>query len=188
MKAIVLFESMFGNTRHVAEAIADGLRWSMPTDVVAAHDPGGLDLAEVELVVVGAPTHAWGLGGKRTRQGAAQDAAKHPDHLLDGATTDAGIREWLNEVTCANTCRGVSFDTRLDKPQILTGSAARSIQRRLRSVGFATFDRPHSFRVTGMAGPLAAGEIERAAQWGEAMGRTIVPLTARTLTPSRTAR
>jgi Flavodoxin domain len=188
MKAVVVFESMFGNTRHIAEAIADGLRWTMPTEVVLARAAGEIDLGGVELVVVGAPTHAWGLSSKRTRQGAAQEATKHPDHLLEAVTQDPGVREWLDGVRCSGSCRGVSFDTRLDKPRLLTGSAARSIQRRLRGAGFATFDKPHSFQVTGMAGPLAAGEIDRAQQWGEAMGRTIVPLTERRLTPYRTVR
>ena len=70
MKAIVVFESMYGNTRHIAEAIADGLRWSMPTEAVLARDAAGMDLVDVELVVVGGPTHAWGLSSKRTREGA----------------------------------------------------------------------------------------------------------------------
>ena len=188
MSAIVVFESMYGNTRHIAEAIADGLRWSMPTEVVLARDAADLDLDNVELVVVGGPTHAWGLSSKRTRVGAQQDAMKHPDHLLDTAHEGTGIREWLREVHCNHACRAVSFDTRLDKPVAMTGSAARSIQRRLRHVGFASFGKPHSFKVTGMAGPLAPGEIERATQWGEAMGRTIVPLTERKTTPSQSAR
>ena len=146
------------------------------------------DLEDVELVVVGGPTHAWGLSSKRTRVGAQQDAAKHPDHLLDAAQPGTGVREWLQDVRCDHQCRGVSFDTRLDKPQALTGSAARSIQRRLRHIGFSDFGTPHSFKVTGMAGPLAPGEIDRATQWGEAMGRTIVPRTARKLVPSGSAR
>ena len=178
MKAIVVFESMYGNTRQVAEAIADGLRWSIPTEAVLAAHAADIDLEGVELVVVGGPTHAWGVSSKRTRIGAQQDAVKHPDHRLDIAQAGVGIREWLRGVHCSHQCRGVSFDTRLDKPLAITGSAARSIQRRLRHVGFLSFDKPHSFRVTGMAGPLAAGEIERAAQWGEAMGRLIVQLSA----------
>ena len=188
MKAIVVFESMYGNTRHIAEAIADGLRWSMPTEAVLARDAAGMDLVDVELVVVGGPTHAWGLSSKRTREGAKQDAAKHPDHILDAAQPSIGIREWLENAHFHHQCRGVSFDTRLDKPQALTGSAAKSIERRFHRVGLTSFDKPHSFKVTGMAGPLAPGEIERAAQWGEAMGRTLVPQTERRLTPSRSAR
>jgi hypothetical protein len=188
MRAIVVFESMYGNTRHIADAIADGLRWSIPTDVVLARDAAGMDLVDLELIVAGGPTHAWGLSSKRTRVGAEQDATKHPDHVLDDAQAGIGIREWLQDVHFEHPCRGVGFDTRLDKPQALTGSAARSIQRRLHHVGLASFDKPHSFKVTGMAGPLAPGEIERAEQWGEAMGRELVRLTNPKAVPSRSAR
>lgn len=188
MGAIVVFESMYGNTRHIAEAVADGLRWSIPTDVVQAREAGSLDLHGVDLVVVGGPTHAWGISSKRTREGAAQDATNHPDHVLDSRTAGPGVREWLDEVKSHAGSRGVSFDTRFNKPQALTGSAARSIQRRLGRAGFASFDKPHSFTVTGMGGPLESGEIERACQWGEAMGRQLVALSDRRLTPSRSAR
>lgn len=188
MRAIVVFESMYGNTRHIAEAVADGLRWTIPTDVVQAGDAGSLELGGVDLLVVGGPTHAWGISSKRTRDGAAQDAIKHPDHVLDSGATGPGIREWLEQVKSHEGCRGVSFDTRFNKPQALTGSATRSIQRRLRRAGFASFDKPNSFTVTGMGGPLEPGEIERASQWGEAMGRKLAPLTERSLKPSRTAR
>ncbi len=189
MKAIVVFESMYGNTRLIAEAVADGLRWCIPTEVVVASDAVAIDLEGVELVVVGGPTHAWGLSSKRTRGGARQDSVKHPDHVLDVAQSGTGIREWLQTLEGSHPqCRAAAFDTRLDKPQALTGSAARSIDRRLRRLGFTTCSKAQSFTVTGMAGPLASGEVERAEQWGESMGRTIAPLTERKLTPSRSAR
>jgi len=188
MRAIVVFESMYGNTRHIAEAVAEGLRWSIPTEVVLARDAAGMDLVGVELVVVGGPTHAWGLSSKRTRDGANQDAIKHPDHLLDTAHAGAGIREWLKDIRFHHECRGVSFDTRLDKPRAITGSAARTIQRRLHRAGLTSFDKPHSFTVTGMAGPPSPGEVDRAAQWGEAMGRLIAPPTKRELDMARSAR
>ena len=57
-----------------------------------------------------------------------------------------------------------------------SGSAARAIQRGLHAAGFLAFGAPHSFVVTGTAGPLAFGEIERAREWGEAMGHMIVGL------------
>ena len=128
--------------------------------------------------MVGGPTHAWGISSKRTRDAAAVDAAKHPDHLLENASVGAGVREWLNGMKRQGCCRAVAFDTRLGKPKIVTGSAARGIQRKLHSAGFTTFDTGHSFTVTAFAGPLSSGEIERAQQWGEAMGRKLLNLTA----------
>jgi hypothetical protein len=187
MKALVVYESMFGNTRHIAEAIAEGLRESIPTDIAPARHPEAVELDDVELVVVGAPTHAWGLSSERTRDAAAQDCAKHPDHLLDTSPIGPGVREWLKEQHGRRACRAVAFDTRIDKPEILTGSAARSIQRRLRHAHFSTFASPHSFTVTATAGPLVAGEIERARQWGEAMGRSIAPHRSARPMPDRAA-
>jgi hypothetical protein len=168
---------MYGNTRHIAEAIAEGLRWSIPAEVVLANDAGALDLDGVELVVAGAPTHAWGLSRKRTREGAALDAIKHPDHLLESVTTKTGVREWLHELERHPGLRGAAFDTRLDKPKAVTGSAARAIQRGLDRAGVSVIAKPQSFVVRGMAGPLGSGEIERANQWGEELGRVIARLT-----------
>jgi Flavodoxin domain len=177
MKALVVYESMYSNTRRIAEEIADGLRSSFPTDIALARDAEALDLEDVELVVVGAPTHAWGLSRASTREGAAHDAIKHPDRLLDSGQPGTGVREWLHELTPGGGRRAATFDTRFDKSMVLTGSAARVIQRGLRRAGFTIVAKPESFVVTGMAGPLAPGEIERANQWGEALGRTIAQLT-----------
>lgn len=188
MKALVVFESMFGNTRHIAEAIADGLRSSIPTEVVLAGDAGSTDLGDVQLVVVGAPTHVRGLAGKRSREGAVADVAKHPDHILEAERRESGVREWLQEGKRRGGCRAVAFDTRLDKSVVLTGSAARVIQRRLGGAGFTSFDKAHSFKVTGMAGPLAPGEVERAGQWGEAMGRTLTRVATAPMTVEKSAR
>lgn len=188
MKALVVYESMYGNTRHIAEAVTDGLRSSITTELVLAGDTRAVDLDDVQLVVVGAPTHAWGLSRGRTREAAVMDAAKHPDHHRESVPLGPGVREWLRELKQQDTRRGVAFDTRLDKPKLFTGSAARTIQRGLRAAGFSTFGEPHSFTVTGMAGPLTLGEVERARQWGEAMGRTIVQLTPPQAMPERAAR
>ena len=184
MRALVVYESMFGNTRHIAEAIAEGLRRSMPTETILSRDATAAGLEDVAVIVVGAPTHAWGLSRPRTRDAAAMDAIKHPDHLLDSEPQKDGVREWLHELRGSVSCFAAAFDTRMDKPRMLTGSASRNIQRALRHSGFATLAAPHSFIVTGMAGPLAPGEIERAQQWGEAMGRTTIDHAPATRTPA----
>lgn len=188
MKALVVYESMYGNTRHIAEAVAEGLRSSIPTEIMLARDAPAFDFDQVELVVVGAPTHAWGLSRPRTREGAAVDASKHPDHLLESAHIGPGVREWLKDLKHSGTCRSAAFDTRLDKPKFFTGSAARAVQRGLRTAGFSAIGKPHSFTVTGMAGPLAPGEAERARQWGETMGLTILHRGAAAAKPERVDR
>src|SRR4249919_145715 len=178
MKALVVYESMYGNTRHIAEAVAEGMRPSITTELVHARDAGETDLDDVRLVVVGAPTHERGLSREHTRDSAVLDAGRHPDCLLDSVSPEPGVREWLYGQPRHHACRGVAFDTGLHHPSTACGSAARAIQRGLHTAGFLPFGAPHSFVVTGWAGPLAFGEIERAREWGEAMGHMIVGLDA----------
>ena len=185
MKAIVVYESMFGNTRHIADAVAEGLRQSIDVETMVARDAVGLDLTDVQLVVAGAPTHALGLSRSNTRA-AALDATKHPDQLVESSSVRTGMREWLHGLPRQYALRrGVAFDTRYDKPKVITGSAAKVIQRGLRAAGFAGFGEPHSFLVDSMTGPLVAGEVERARQWGEAMGRMLVGMNMALALPSR---
>jgi flavodoxin-like protein len=179
MRALVVYESMYGNTRHIAEAIAEGLRLSLATDLMVVTAAEDVDLDDVSLLVVGAPTHSWGLSSIRTRSAAHHDP-RHPDHLLDSPAYADGVREWLRHLPRQPHHlhkRGVAFDTRLDKPKMVTGSAARGIEHGLRAAGFSPFGANYGFVVTGSAGPLASGEIERAHQWGEAMGRMIVGMS-----------
>ncbi|MDP9465327.1 MAG: flavodoxin domain-containing protein [Actinomycetota bacterium] len=178
MKALVVYESMYGNTRHVAEAIAEGLNSSIDARVMLVGDATAADVADVQLLVIGAPTHAWSLSRRRTRQAAAKEVAKQPDQHVSSAAVAAGVREWLRSVRLHGNCPSAAFDTRLDRPRLFTGSAVRSIERGLLAAGFTTFGESHSFRVRGTTGPLAFGEIERAREWGEAMGRAIVQIAS----------
>jgi len=61
MRAAVVYESMFGNTRRVAEAVAEELSLHMETDLMEVGEAPGRLEAAVDLVVVGAPTHAFSL-------------------------------------------------------------------------------------------------------------------------------
>ena len=64
MRATVICESAFGNTRAIAEAIAEAL----DAEVLTAGDP--IELDEVDLLVVGAPTHVHGIPSERSRKAA----------------------------------------------------------------------------------------------------------------------
>ena len=185
MKALVVFESLYGNTRHIAEAVAEGLRGSIPTELMRVSDAYDVDLSDVRLLVVGAPTHSRGLSRANTRESAVRDATSHADRLLESVSPGPGVREWLHRLPRQRNCRGVAFDTRFDMPLSVTGCAARSIQRGLHAAGFPAFGEPRSFLVMGTAGPLAFGEIERAREWGEAMGRMIVGMSVGMAMPAR---
>ena len=163
MRAWVVYESMFGNTKLVADAVAEGLSSRLSVDVVeVGAAPTSLD--GVELVVVGGPTHALGMTRQRTRDDARRqgEGSGHPV-----GSTAVGMREWLDEMRPGSArVAAAAFDTRVDKPR-MPGSAARGADKRLRRSGFRTLARPESFWVTGTFGPLREGELERARRWGE---------------------
>jgi hypothetical protein len=173
MKALVVYESMYGNTRQIAQAITDGLRVSIEAESSPVGDAKTIDVSDLQLVVVGAPTHAWGLSRRHTREVAANEIAKRSDQRIAATSVATGVREWMRGLTQQGGRHAAAFDTRLDRPRFFTGSAVRTVERGLLAAGFSMFAEPHSFRVGGSTGPLVSGEIERARAWGEAMGRTL---------------
>ena len=176
MRAFVVFESMFGNTQAIAEAIADGLSSCMETDIAEVSEaPTAIDDG-VALLVVGGPTHAFGM----SRPGTRRSAAEQTEEAL--VSTGRGLREWLDALDGdVGDTASATFDTHADRPR-LPGSAARSAQKRLRRLGFATAAKAESFYVGGMTGPLLDGETERARRWGAALGSAVVASTGRPVT------
>jgi flavodoxin len=165
MPAAVIYESMFGNTRKVAEAVADGLRESGDVVVMRANDATTPSMvADVDLVVVGAPTHVHGLSRASSRDAALQMAAKPDAHVsLEPDAAAPGVREWL--ASLGNTeIRAAAFDTRQAGPRFFTGSAARKIRRELRKRGAKIAAPVESFVVR--KNQLVDGELDRARVWG----------------------
>ena len=169
MKVLIVHESLFGNTRQVAEAVAEGLRKGRPPgdDVsvsVATTDEAPTTIAtDVSLLLVGGPTHALSM----TRQGTREDA------VSKGAPAQPrlGIREWIEAAAPRSDLPVVTFDTRVHV-RLLPGSAAASAAKSLRHHGFRDADRGETFWVEGTEGPLVPGEIERAVAWGATLAST----------------
>jgi hypothetical protein len=167
MNAVVVYESMYGNTHAVAEAIADGLGGA---PVLSVHDPAVSErVAGADLLVAGGPTHVHGMTSARTRQGAV-DAVHDASHLEPDATEAPGLREWLEGL--AGDGRAAAFDTRADKPEWLTGAASRGIAKRLRRHGYDVV-AVESFLVTDTEGPLVDGELDRARSGGRELARAV---------------
>jgi len=164
MRTLVVFESMFGNTQEIATAVAEGLSSHLSVDVVEVGAASTVIGDDVEFLVVGGPTHAFGLSRPGTRQSAAQQAG---EHLVSAGL---GLREWLAAVHGGSgRVAAAAFDTRVKKPG-LPGSAARAAGKRLSRLGCRLIARPASFYVAGTPGPLLPGERERARTWGEKLG------------------
>jgi hypothetical protein len=165
MKIVVVYESMFGNTKTIGERIAEGLREAGEVIVGTVDEVSPDEVRDAALIVAGGPTHAHGMA----RPNAHQSVAKMDPHHKYGPVLPGreNLHGWLERVP-AGRAMAAAFDTRFDKPRWLTGSAAKKIARRLRDRGYSILGA-ESFFVRTTGGPLADGELERAVAWGRAL-------------------
>jgi flavodoxin I len=144
MKALIVYDSVYGNTEKIARAIADAITASGEVKVLRAGETNPSELASIHLLIVGSPTH----GGRPTP--AIQD-------LLNKVTQPS-----LKDINVA------AFDTRSQaKLARVFGNAAGRIAGQLTKKGGVLIVSPEGFLVTGTKGPLKEGELERAATWAK---------------------
>lgn len=170
MKARVIYESTFGNTRAVAEAIAEGLSAAFEIETVEVGHASP-DTSDVDLVVIGGPTHAWAMSRPTTRKSAQEQAAKGG---IAPASDGIGVREWLASAGDGNGRMAAAFDTGVGKIGFISaGSAAKGEASRLGQHGYRLIADPEQFLVDGTAGAtmLRPGELERATAWGADLAR-----------------
>ncbi|HEY9355271.1 MAG TPA: flavodoxin domain-containing protein [Arthrobacter sp.] len=138
MKGYVVFDSTYGNTKAVAEAVAEGLKPVRAAAVsVTEFNPG--ILAGGDLLIVGSPINGWRPTPKITE--------------LLGQLGNGKLKG----------IKAAAFDTRVRF--FIHGDAARKITRLLTEGGAHIISQPAPFYVRGTEGPLRAGELERAASW-----------------------
>jgi hypothetical protein len=115
MRALVVYESMFGSTRRIAEAVAAGLDKSGQAVVVGVADAHEGLLTGIDLLVVGGPTQGWSMSRPSTRRGAPLHVAKPESGLTlePGADTGPGVREWLAQ-RGQLALPAAAFDTRVN--------------------------------------------------------------------------
>ena len=173
MRPVVVYESMFGATRVIAEAVASGFAECDETTVVRASEVGGSVLYDADLVVVGGPTHVRSMSRPSTRKGAPGYAKKHDGDLAlePGADDAPGVREWIGHLG-QHTVFAAAFDTRVKGPAVITGRASKAINRGLASHGMSIVAPPESFLVD-KNGSLLPGEMTRAAAWGATLARAV---------------
>jgi Flavodoxin len=173
MRALIIYESMYGNTHAVANHIADGLQ--PPFDVtVATVEEATPDLvAQCDLLVCGGPTHMHGMSSGRSRQAAIAGVGKDDGDLaLDDAAAGTGLRDWFRKLEHRHG-QAAAFDTRIDVPAGFSGRASLGIARRLRHHGYELVVSPESFLVDKQS-RLCPGEAERATAWAAALGATLL--------------
>jgi flavodoxin len=152
MKAMVVYDSAYGNTEKIAQAIGQALG---PTEDVTTVRVGNVkpeQLAGFTLLVVGSPTQKF-----------------RPLGTITGFLKSIP-RNGLNGVKVA------AFDTRITQAEIdkvgilaffvkIFGYAAKPIASQLQKNGGKLVVAPEGFYVEGTEGPLVEGELERAADW-----------------------
>ena len=157
MKSLVIYGSRYGNTEKIAYAIGAGLRGAGPVDILAIDQASALRLHEYDLVVIGGPT--------------------------EGHTMTKRVSDYLLEVADSFIGRSVAtFDTRMNWPKWLSGSAAGGMAGILQKSGATLVARPVSFTVAGKPPVLEPGELERAEGWGFALASDALaerPMAAR---------
>jgi flavodoxin len=153
MKALVIYDSVFGNTEQIARAIGRGLGLREDAEVLRVADVNVEQLAGLTLLVVGSPTRAF-----RPTPAIKRFLQSIPSHGLEGVKVAA-------------------FDTRIPLSDIPSsalrflvgffGYAAKPIANRLKRKGGEPAVAPEGFAVKGTEGPLKEGELERAENWAK---------------------
>jgi flavodoxin len=159
MKITVVYESHFGNTASVARAVGEACGANHQVGVLSVDEALTSLPLDSDLLIVGAPTHAFGMTRGMTRIAASEEARKL------GHKPTQGVRSLLKALPRVKQGAAAAFDTRIDKSW--AGSAARGIARILRRKGFRLAAEPEHFHVADVQGPLAEGEIEHAQQWAQ---------------------
>jgi len=146
MKALIVYDSVYGNTEQIARAIAEALAALGEVKVVRTTEVDLSELESTDLLIAGCPTHR-------------------------GRPTPA-MQDFLDSVA-APSLRGIkvaAFDTRVTaKIARIFGHAAGRITAELNRKGGASIASPEGFFVTGMQGPLKEGEQERAVAWARGL-------------------
>jgi menaquinone-dependent protoporphyrinogen IX oxidase len=180
MRALVVYESMYGNTRMIADNIADGLRADYEVTVVPVGKATPELVAAADLVVAGAPTHLRGLSSPASRRRAAQAAAKDGSGLRLGPDAGGpGMQDWLQDIGHQDGL-AAAFDTRVDGLAVLTGRASRQVAKLLKRHGYRLVAAPQGFLVCSHS-TLLDGEASWARRWGMTLGsasKTYLPAHA----------
>lgn len=135
MKTLVIYDSFFGNTKQVADAVAAQLG----AETIKCNDVNKDILSQFELIIVGSPIRGW-------------RPSENTMKLLNSLSVGA-----------LNGIKATAFDTRVRL--FIHGDAKEAIVKKLNKLGAEIITPAEAFYVTGSEGPLEKNELERAALW-----------------------
>ena len=159
--AWVVYDSVHGNTRTIAEAVAEGLRAEGPVHLVAASDADGDLLREARTVVLGCPTHAFSLSPAMkafTARLTPGSLAGVPVAVFDTRFEVGEMPAWILRLVVRAIGR--------------RAWAATGLRRIAARAGATDLAEPVGFIVRDTEGPPADGEVERARAWGRSLAST----------------
>ena len=164
MKAVVVYESLWGNTAAIARAIAEGI--GPDARALSTSEASSAVVADTDLIVAGAPVLGFRLPSDKMRQdlGAKPGKAPAPPDL-----SHPSMRSWLGAQP-EGQGRFAAFETRI---WWSPGGSTSAIARGRRRVGYRQAAKRHRFIVTGAYGPLRDGELERARLWGAELAKAM---------------
>ncbi len=161
MRAIVVYESHWGNTAAIGRQIAAGIGPS--TLALSTDEATPAMLAAADLVVAGAPVLGFRLPTDAMLATIADTRSPSPD------LSHPPMRAWLERLP-AGRARCAAFETGL---WWSPGGATGTIERELERAGYSPLSRATRFVVKGRYGPLRSGELERARDWGRALAEAM---------------
>jgi hypothetical protein len=166
MKAVVVYESYWGNTAAVARAIAEGI--GSGARAMSTAEAVGEALAGADLIVAGSPIIAFRLPTERTRKDMAAKPGKAPS---PPDLSHPAMRTWL-EALPEGKVLAAAFETGF---KLSPGGSATTILKLLESRGYQPAAKKERFLVKGSFGPIREGELERAKSWGAELAKGVKP-------------
>jgi len=166
MNALVVYESLWGNTAAIAHAIGEGIGEGTMVRHTGEIDPE--EAATARLLVLGAPVHAFSLPSAATKKSVAERRLAPGDMAPD--LTQPPLKEWI-EALPKGSAVAAAFDTRVRGP--LGHGGASKIEKLLVERGYRIADRSQGFYIVNQknvkaeATMLRPGEIDRAIDWGQ---------------------
>jgi hypothetical protein len=192
MQVAIVYESLFGNTHEVADAVAQGIRQAEPDAQVTClrvEDATPEETVGADLLVVGGPTHMLGMSTSMSRSmGLHADRTELSEHTESGepvlsaepGAEGPGLRSWFHDLPKAAKGRqAAAFDTRAGTA--MAGGAAHGIAHRLRRHGYEVVSEPRASSSSvprGRSGPASTTGPGSGAQRSPA-GRPPTPRSRR---------